>query len=124
MGEEISQVEVLRTERDREFHPTIPVFHLRWDPDSPQAHCRAWLLPERLSLEGPPPARLAFQLRPAGGACYAVRLLWDHTQFRWSALGRQQLLGSCLPELLELIGIDLWALLDSDGRAAPPKSAA
>jgi hypothetical protein len=103
--------EVVRCYFDDGFEPPLPAMALRWDVDA-AGDDGLWELPEDVTVAGPPPRQFGITVRRRAADTYAVRLLWGRTGFRWQALTRAQLLGSCLRPLLEALGTDLWYLLE------------
>jgi hypothetical protein len=102
--------DVVRSYYDEAFHPHQPALCLHWGEGADVEY--SWQLPEGVSVHGPAPRHFGIRVRRRDAETYQVRLLWDGTRFHWPALTRAQVMGSCLPTILEAIGTDPWHLLD------------
>jgi hypothetical protein len=110
--------DVIRSYYDEAFHPHQPALCLDWGSEPLD---RVWQLPEGISLSGPAPRRFGISIRRHGADAFQVRLLWDETRFHWSSVSRAQVMGCCLPALLEALGTDPWHLLDQPERSSGPR---
>jgi hypothetical protein len=125
MPDTLPAPEVVRCYFDDGFEPPLSAMALRWEPGVADEEC-LWELPEDVTITGPPPRRFGITIRRRAADTYAVRLLWGCTGFRWQALTRGQLLTSSLQPLLDVLGTNLWYLLEQpvDDEAALPARAA
>lgn len=104
--------------------PRLPVLSLEWDEVFVKD--RPWRLPGGLCVWGPPPQQFGLSVRSRGRDSHVVRLFWNQTHLTWRHLSRDELLGSCLNELLAALGADLWCMLDPlmEDEPCDPESAA
>ena len=102
--------EILRWYQHNGFGPELPVMCLRWHGED--LDDRTWALPDGVTIQGPPPARLGLRILRQKTDAYSVQLIWDRTALEWESLSRSDLLHSSLKTLLAMLGTDLWHLLD------------
>jgi hypothetical protein len=100
MHEPLPAVEILRR--------TTQGFTLAWD----EIDQRDWVLPLGVNLTAKPPTQFGFRCRREGDG-FVVQVRWDERRFAWYALSRSELLRCDLVELLAVLGVSLWSLLEA-----------
>lgn len=118
MARELPAAHITRKFFDDAFDAYTPIWALRWEEAGESE--RLWELPEGLCVIGPAPRQFGVHVRRHAADGYAVRLQWDRSTLSWPALGRVELLGSCLAAILAALGRDLWSMLEQPLPAARP----
>lgn len=105
MHEPLPAVEILRR--------TSQGFTLAWD----EMDLRDWVLPLGVNLTAKPATHFGFRCRREGDG-FVVQVRWDERRFVWYDLSRGELLRCDLVELLAVLGVSLWSLLEAASEAS------
>lgn len=109
---DLSRPEVVRCFFEPSTEAPLPAMELCWDPDTPGIAERTWHLPNSIVLKGPAPQRFGIAIHRHEANAYRVRVLWNDMVFTWDDLTRTQVMASSLTQLLQVLGTDLWYLLN------------
>jgi len=93
----------------RQFQPHIPAMELAWDLDALE---KTWLLPGRLTIQGPAPATFGVIFERQGPDDYDVKLIWNDLGISWCGLSRVEILASSLSSVLQALGTDIASVCD------------
>ena len=108
----LSKPEIERCYFDDRFDPAMSVMELCWDPDCHPVMERQWCLPDGVILKGPAPDVFGISVYRTGDDAYQMRMLWNRLSLSWDGLSRAEIMATTLPALLQVLGTDVWYLLN------------